>query len=85
MLSVAPQTVHRDWSLAKAWLVREMNHEGDHNCRDQFPLSVRGQFSTTFMSSSAPCGMVPATAESARRCSHPQKGTVQGGLDTHLK
>jgi RNA polymerase sigma-70 factor (ECF subfamily) len=25
VLGVAPQTVHRDWSLAKAWLVREMN------------------------------------------------------------
>jgi len=29
VLGVAPQTVHRDWSLAKAWLVREMNREGD--------------------------------------------------------
>jgi RNA polymerase sigma factor (TIGR02999 family) len=25
VLNVSPQTVHRDWSLAKAWLAREMN------------------------------------------------------------
>ena len=30
VLNVSPQTVHRDWSLAKAWLVHEMKHEGDH-------------------------------------------------------
>jgi RNA polymerase sigma factor (TIGR02999 family) len=27
VLGVAPQTVHRDWSVAKAWLVRHMSHE----------------------------------------------------------
>ncbi len=27
-LSVSPQTVLRDWSLAKAWLTRELNHAG---------------------------------------------------------
>jgi RNA polymerase sigma-70 factor (ECF subfamily) len=25
VLRISPQSVHRDWSLAKAWLVREMN------------------------------------------------------------
>jgi RNA polymerase sigma factor (TIGR02999 family) len=30
VLKVSPQTVHRDWSLAKAWLVHEMKHKGDH-------------------------------------------------------
>ena len=24
VLNVSPQTVHRDWSLAKAWLIHEM-------------------------------------------------------------
>jgi RNA polymerase sigma factor (TIGR02999 family) len=27
VLRISPQSVHRDWSLAKAWLVREMNSE----------------------------------------------------------
>jgi DNA-directed RNA polymerase specialized sigma24 family protein len=27
-LSVSPQTVLRDWSLAKAWLARELTHAG---------------------------------------------------------
>jgi RNA polymerase sigma factor (TIGR02999 family) len=27
VLHISPQSVHRDWSLAKAWLVREMNRE----------------------------------------------------------
>jgi DNA-directed RNA polymerase specialized sigma24 family protein len=30
VLDVSPQTVHRDWSLAKAWLVRQMIHEEGH-------------------------------------------------------
>jgi RNA polymerase sigma factor (TIGR02999 family) len=30
VLNVSPQTVHRDWSLAKAWLVHEMKYERDH-------------------------------------------------------
>jgi DNA-directed RNA polymerase specialized sigma24 family protein len=25
-LKVSPRTVRRDWDLAKAWLVRELNH-----------------------------------------------------------
>jgi RNA polymerase sigma factor (TIGR02999 family) len=29
VLGVAPQTVHRDWSLAKAWLLRHLKHEED--------------------------------------------------------
>jgi RNA polymerase sigma-70 factor (ECF subfamily) len=29
VLGVAPQTVHRDWSLAKAWLVHELRREGN--------------------------------------------------------
>jgi RNA polymerase sigma factor (TIGR02999 family) len=37
VLGVAPQTVHRDWSLAKAWLIREMNHRGDHNAAINLP------------------------------------------------
>jgi RNA polymerase sigma factor (sigma-70 family) len=27
VLHISPQSVNRDWSLAKAWLVREMNRE----------------------------------------------------------
>src|SRR5580704_11877796 len=27
VLRISPQSVHRDWSLAKAWLAREMNSE----------------------------------------------------------
>jgi RNA polymerase sigma-70 factor (ECF subfamily) len=27
-LSISPQTVLRDWSLAKAWLTRELTHAG---------------------------------------------------------
>ena len=27
VLHISPQSVNRDWSLAKAWLVREMNSE----------------------------------------------------------
>jgi RNA polymerase sigma factor (TIGR02999 family) len=27
VLRISPQSVHRDWSLAKSWLVREMNSE----------------------------------------------------------
>jgi RNA polymerase sigma factor (TIGR02999 family) len=30
VLRVSPQSVHRDWSLAKSWLVREMNREEAH-------------------------------------------------------
>ena len=30
VLNVSPQTVHRDWSLAKAWLVHEMKRKGSH-------------------------------------------------------
>jgi RNA polymerase sigma factor (TIGR02999 family) len=30
VLGISPQSVHRDWSLAKAWLVREMTHEERH-------------------------------------------------------
>jgi RNA polymerase sigma factor (TIGR02999 family) len=29
VLNVSTQTVHRDWSLAKAWLVHEMNRGGN--------------------------------------------------------
>ena len=29
-LSVSPETVMRDWKLAKAWLLRELSHEGSH-------------------------------------------------------
>ena len=29
-LSVSPETVMRDWKLAKAWLQRELSHEGSH-------------------------------------------------------
>jgi RNA polymerase sigma-70 factor, ECF subfamily len=29
VLSVSKQTVDRDWSLAKAWLIHEMKHRGD--------------------------------------------------------
>ncbi len=32
VLRVSPQSVHRDWSLAKSWLVREMNREGKSGC-----------------------------------------------------
>ncbi len=27
VLRLSPQSVHRDWGLAKAWLIREMNRE----------------------------------------------------------
>jgi RNA polymerase sigma factor (TIGR02999 family) len=30
VLHMSPQSVHRDWSLAKSWLVREMNPEEAH-------------------------------------------------------
>jgi RNA polymerase sigma factor (TIGR02999 family) len=30
VLHISPQSVHRDWSLAKSWLVREMNSQGRH-------------------------------------------------------
>jgi RNA polymerase sigma-70 factor (ECF subfamily) len=30
VLNVSKQTVDRDWSLAKAWLIHEMKHEGNH-------------------------------------------------------
>jgi RNA polymerase sigma-70 factor, ECF subfamily len=30
VLHMSPQSVHRDWSLAKSWLVREMNREEAH-------------------------------------------------------
>jgi len=30
VLTVSPQTVHRDWSLAKAWLTHELKREGKH-------------------------------------------------------
>jgi RNA polymerase sigma-70 factor, ECF subfamily len=26
-LGVSPETVHRDWKLARAWLIRELSHE----------------------------------------------------------
>jgi RNA polymerase sigma factor (TIGR02999 family) len=29
-LQVSPETVMRDWKLAKAWLLRELSHEGPH-------------------------------------------------------
>lgn len=29
-LNVAPDTVHRDWRLAKAWLIRELGADGNH-------------------------------------------------------
>lgn len=28
ILGISAQSVHRDWSLAKAWLVRELRHDG---------------------------------------------------------
>jgi RNA polymerase sigma factor (TIGR02999 family) len=30
VLNVSTQTVDRDWSLAKAWLIHEMKHQGDY-------------------------------------------------------
>ena len=30
VLHISPQSVNRDWSLAKAWLVREMSSEDEH-------------------------------------------------------
>ena len=30
VLGVSPQSVHRDWSLAKAWLVRQITHQERH-------------------------------------------------------
>jgi RNA polymerase sigma factor (TIGR02999 family) len=30
-LQVSPETVMRDWKLAKAWLLRELSHEGPHD------------------------------------------------------
>lgn len=30
VLHISPQSVHRDWSLAKSWLVREMNREEEN-------------------------------------------------------
>ena len=30
VLNVSKQTVDRDWSLAKAWLIHEMKHQGNH-------------------------------------------------------
>jgi RNA polymerase sigma-70 factor, ECF subfamily len=30
VLNVSKQTVDRDWSLAKAWLIHEMKHKGNH-------------------------------------------------------
>jgi RNA polymerase sigma factor (TIGR02999 family) len=30
VLRISPQSVHRDWSLAKSWLVREMSSEEGH-------------------------------------------------------
>jgi len=29
VLAISPQSVHRDWGLAKAWLIREMRREED--------------------------------------------------------
>jgi RNA polymerase sigma factor (TIGR02999 family) len=29
-LGVSPETVHRDWKLARAWLIRELSHEPPH-------------------------------------------------------
>jgi DNA-directed RNA polymerase specialized sigma24 family protein len=29
-LQVSPETVMRDWRLAKAWLTRELNRDGPH-------------------------------------------------------
>ncbi len=29
-LKVSPETIMRDWRLAKAWLMRELSHEGQH-------------------------------------------------------
>jgi hypothetical protein len=29
VLKVSPETVKRDWKLAKAWLRRELRHYGD--------------------------------------------------------
>lgn len=29
LLGVAPITVKRDWSMAKAWLYRQMSHQGE--------------------------------------------------------
>jgi RNA polymerase sigma factor (TIGR02999 family) len=29
VLQVSPETVARDWRLAKAWLLREMTHQSD--------------------------------------------------------
>ena len=30
VLHISPQSVNRDWSLAKAWLIREMSGEDEH-------------------------------------------------------
>jgi DNA-directed RNA polymerase specialized sigma24 family protein len=29
-LKVSPETIMRDWRLAKAWLIRELDREGPH-------------------------------------------------------
>ena len=29
-LQLSPETVARDWKLAKAWLLRELSHEDRH-------------------------------------------------------
>ena len=31
VLGVSVQTVHRDWSLAKSWLAREMSSDATHS------------------------------------------------------
>lgn len=37
VLRISQQTVHRDWSLAKSWLVREMN--SSHGCANGYANS----------------------------------------------
>jgi RNA polymerase sigma factor (TIGR02999 family) len=40
VLEVAPQTVHRDWSLAKAWLLHKMKGEGTSDERNDGSATV---------------------------------------------
>ncbi len=40
VLQVSPETVMRDWKMAKSWLFRELVRIGSHNCGSSIQISI---------------------------------------------
>ena len=75
VLHISPQSVNRDWSLAKAWLVREMNREEwrwSPSAGRQLSRSIKEHSNTILTSArhgfSKPAGLTPFCSKRLNRC-----------------